>query len=78
VGGDEDSRGRKIGAEHLEKIECVMVGHLNIQENQIGPDTADGCKSFGAGAAFADELDFTIALQEDGQAAPRQWFIVND
>lgn len=76
--GDKDSRGRKIGAEHFKKIESVVVGHLNVKENQVRPDAVDGCEGLSAGAAFANELDFRIALEEYRQAAPSQWFIVND
>jgi len=55
-----------------------VVGHLNVKENQIRPDVADSRKGLGARAAFADELDFTIAREQYAQAPSSQRFIVND
>ena len=73
VGGDENDGG--VLADQFEDFEAVELGHLNIEEHQIGFLLGDGLNGFEAVGAFGDEFDFRMAAMNSrrpGAPAPRR------
>jgi hypothetical protein len=57
VGGDEDDGGHEIGADFADDAEAVHFGHLDVEENEVGAEEADGLDGFEAIARLVDRGD---------------------
>ena len=76
VGSDENHGG--VVADQFEDFEAVQLGHLNIEEHQIGLLLGDGFNGFEAVGAFGDEFDFWMAGHELSQDLAGELLVVND
>jgi len=52
-----------VGANQFQDIEPGQLGHLHVEENQIGIVFRDGLYSFDAVGAFGSDFDFRMRLQ---------------
>src|SRR6266446_5559941 len=77
-GGDEHDRGRTLVVYGRGDREAVEVGHLDIQEHQVGRAAAQQLHRIAAVRALVDVRDTADLLQHTAQAASRGRFVVND
>ena len=78
VRGQEDDV-KTAGRRHrVEYREAVHVGHLHVEEDQVGIEAADGGERFGAGAGLGDALDFGLLFEEPADFAARGRLIIYD
>lgn len=70
----EAARGRQ-GFEHRE---AIHVGHLHVQEDEVGIEAVDGGDRLGPGAGFADVLDPGLFFEEAADLTARGRLVVYD
>ncbi|MCY1552176.1 hypothetical protein D9M68_885570 [compost metagenome] len=72
----EDNRGRLL--DQLQHFKAIDLGHLYIQEYQIGMKLLNSFYSLKSIAAFCDQLQLRMLLQIFLYNTAGQWFIVYD
>jgi hypothetical protein len=78
VRGHEDHRRHVLGADGTQHTEAVQLGHLHVQEHQVGPPFADQAHGLGAIARFGHGSDRGLLLQQELHAFACQRFVVDD
>src|SRR5581483_10869415 len=63
VGGDEDDRRTTPHARTAQHFERIAFGQVDIEEQQVGLQVADGLHRGVAVAAFAHDLDIAVRGQ---------------
>ena len=76
VGGDEDDGG--AGADQLEDFEAIELGHLDIEENEVGLQFGDGFYGFEAVGAFGGDFDFGMGSEKFAQDLAGELLVVDD
>ena len=77
VRGHEDYRRQKVAAQLLEHVEAVAFGHLHIEEHEVGLRLADDRDRIKPAAAFRHRGDRRVRLQQCGQVAAGEGFIID-
>jgi hypothetical protein len=57
VSGDEDHERHALGADRLDDVEPVHLGHLDVEEDQLRGEVLDGGDRLLAVAALTGDLD---------------------
>src|SRR5262245_371797 len=78
VGRHKDDDRQLIGGELVEHPEAVEVGHLDVEENEVGRAPPDRDQCFMSIRAFADDRELAPAAQQIADAPSRQNFVIND
>src|SRR5208282_650571 len=76
VRGNEDDGA--AGTNQLEDLEAIKLGHLNIEEDQVGlrfRDDFDGLETVGT---LSDKLDVRVRSKQFADDLTRQFFVVDD
>src|SRR5215475_12327990 len=76
VRGDEDNG--NIRADQLQNIESCELGHLHVEEQQVGLVLGDCFYRLQSVLAFGDDFDFLVRAEQFAQYFARQLFVVND
>src|ERR1700751_2229021 len=76
VRGDEYDGG--AGADQLENFKTVELGHLNIQENEIGFQFGDGLDGFEAVGAFRGDFNLRMRGEKFAQYLAGELLVVDD
>ena len=69
VGGGEDDG--RAGIDQLQHFEAIELGHLHVQEQQIGSGLGDGFHGIEAVGAFGRNLDLRMVAQQLTDIAAR-------
>ena len=75
-GGDEDDGG--AGVDEFEDFEAVELGHLDVEEEEVGGVLGDGLYGFEAVGAFGGELDVGVGAEHLAQKGARQLLVVDN
>jgi hypothetical protein len=75
-GGGEDDGGGLF--DELEHFEAVDLGHLDVEEDEVGVQLLDGFDAFEAVAAFLDDLDPGIVLEVFADDQTGEGFVVDE
>lgn len=78
VGSGEDDCGRQVFAEALDYFEAVTLGHLDVEEEEIGFRIANDGGCIESGIALSDDFDTGLAAKKDCEIATRQRFVIDD
>ena len=78
VGGDEDDGGRDIVAEQFEHVEAVALGHLNVEEEQVGFGAANLCRAPLRRSRIRRRFRSPDRSRRDGEVAARERLVVDD
>jgi hypothetical protein len=78
VGGDEDDGGCVLGRKAGDDLEAVLLGHADVEEEEIGVLGVRGEDCGFAVAALADDLDVFVRAQEADESAACERFVVDD
>jgi hypothetical protein len=62
----------------LQHFEAAELGHLDVEEYEVGIMFLYGFETFESIATFGYHLYFGVGLQECFYQLPRQWLIVNE
>ena len=76
VGGDEDYGGSC--ADQFEDFEAIELGHLNVEEYEVGLQFGDGFDGFEAVGAFGGDFDFGMGGEEFAKDLAGELFVVDD
>ena len=76
VGGNKDHR--RARANQFENFEAVELGHLDVEENEIGLQFRDGFYRLEPVRAFSGDFNFWVHRDEFAQNLPCELFIVDD
>ena len=76
--GDDQHPGR-VGqlAQSAQRLDAVHAGHLDVHQDDVGPQFLGAGDSLGAVGRLADDLDVVLDLQEGAQA-PADHLVVVD
>ena len=66
-GGHEDDERPVLGGHGLDDLEAVHAGELDVQEDEVRLQRADGGDGLLAVAALAEDLDVAFGRQQRGQ-----------
>jgi hypothetical protein len=77
VGGHEHDRRPPIGGQLLEHLEAVELGHLDIQQDQVGRVPADRIQRGASVAALLHHFELGILADQIGQPVPGQGLVVH-
>jgi len=78
VGGYEDHRRHLFSADSFDHFKTIHGRHLDVQENEIGGQLANGANGFVPVGAFADNLNVRIVRQQALDSPASERFIVDD
>src|SRR5690606_28150525 len=78
VGSDEDDLRQCIALQLLEHAEAIEPGHLNVEEDDVGPHLADCGNGLLTVLAFADDLEILFIGEVDAHAVACERFVVDD
>ena len=76
-GGDEDDDGRFL-LEFAEDGEAGHLGHLDVEEENVGEALAEGGESGAAVGALAEDLNVGLGGEEGADALAGERFVVDD
>ena len=62
----------------LDDVEAVDIGHLHVEEDQVGILIVDGAQRFGAVRTLGNDLDVVVLSEERPHALARELFVVDD
>lgn len=78
VGGDEDDDGEGVEVEGLEDGEAIELGHLDIEEDEVGLVLFDEGDGFATVAGFADDLEVRGGFEEGAEALAGERFVIDE
>jgi hypothetical protein len=78
VGGDEDDGGRAFGGEAGDDLEAVLLGHADVEEEEVRVLRVRGEDRGLAVAIFADDLDVFVRAQEADESAAGERFVIDN
>ncbi len=82
VGGDENHRGRVIALRQMARdLDAVHVGHVHVEQNDVGLQAVGFLEPADATFGFADQLQrhlFGTIAQHLAKTRARRWFVVDD
>jgi len=78
VRGHEDDFGRIGFAGCRNDTKTVEIGHLDVQEDQVGPEACDSSQRLEPTGALTDDLDLGLSLKENPQTLTREALVVDD
>jgi hypothetical protein len=78
VRGDENHASRNIIAEHLQYVEPIAFGHLGVEEEQIGSESADHVDGLLPVTCFANDRDGWLVGEKSGQDGARGRLIIRN
>src|SRR5512143_2990705 len=64
--------------DQVEDLEAVELGHLDVEEEQVGGEVGDGLDSLEAVGAFGGDLDFGVTGNEFAKKGPGQLLVVDN
>src|SRR5437016_5003641 len=77
VGSDKDSeRQRVVFLKSFNNAEAIYLGHLNVEENQVGLLAQDRCNRRSAVTTLGNDLQVGIFLQQAAQASAGESFVI--
>ena len=76
--GHEDHHRHRAGLEAAQHLEAVDLGHLHVEEQDVGPLAADRVDRLGAVAALGDDGEISSPREQQPQRLPRQRLVVHD
>src|SRR5262249_26536270 len=78
VGRHKNDDRQLICSNLFQHPEAVEVGHLDIEEDEVGRVSPDRAQRFAAVRAFADDRELNSAAQQIADAPSRQNLVIND
>src|SRR5215471_1884640 len=78
VGGNKDDYRHSIGRQRRQHIKAVHLGHLNVEENKVGPQRVYAADGLVASGTFADDLDLGVARKQCSNFAAGKRLVVHD
>src|SRR5581483_2901710 len=76
VGGGEDDG--HVAANQFKNFETIELGHLDIEEEQVGLALGDSLDCLEAVGAFGDDLDFGMMREHLAEDGAGEFFVVDD
>src|SRR6185369_2570313 len=78
VGSDEDHGGHSFSADSFDYFKTIHRRHLDVEENEVGTQLANGTNCFVSIRAFANHFNTGIVRQQTLDSSAGEWFIVDD
>ncbi len=75
---DEDDEGHPFGAHCPNDVESVELGHLDIEEHEIGQVAGDGGHGTRAIAAFTGNDHAGVLSEQRSQVGAREGLVIDD
>jgi hypothetical protein len=78
VRGDEDHHGCLRGFDQFQHLEAVQLGHLHVEEEQVGAGFRDGLDRFEPVGAFGGDDDVRVRGQQLAQIPTGQFLVIDE
>ena len=78
AGDDQHPGGVVQFAELAERLDAVHAGHLDVHQDDVGPQLLGAGDALGAVRRLADDLDVVLDLQEGAQSAADHLVVVDE
>ena len=77
VCGDEDDHRRLRGSDQLQHFEAIQLGHLGVEEEQVGAGFGDGFHRLEPVGAFGGHHDLRVRGQQFAQIPSGQILVIH-
>src|SRR5689334_22766888 len=78
VSRDKDDGRHGRAFDLVNYVEAAHLGHLDIEEDEVGFLLLDGLHSSGAIVTFGEQFNVRFILEQRANALSSQWFIIDD
>jgi hypothetical protein len=78
MSGYEDGDLWPIAAQQLKHVESIVLGHLHVEEHEVGPRAANLRDRLGTRTALLHGRDVRVSAQQNREVATRERLVIDD